>query len=112
MDQLDFKIFKALGYRPYGPNAGDLSRLSPWVIAKKVGADGKTVKLRLNKMKKSGFIKYFQIYPNYRLFGISDSAYAFRLDDVLDKNEIIDRCSLVDGVTEIHNFIGPFLCID
>jgi DNA-binding Lrp family transcriptional regulator len=112
MDQLDFKIFKSMGYRPYGPNAGDLSRLNPWVIAKKVGADGKTVKTRLNKMIRSGFIKYFQIYPNYRLLGINDSAYAFRLDDVLDKNDIIDRCSLVDGVTEIHNFIGTILCID
>lgn len=112
MDQLDFKIFKSLGFRPFGPNATDLSRLNPWVIAKKVGADGNTVKLRLSKMKKSGFIKYFQIYPNYRLLGIIDSAYSFHLDDVLEKNEIIDRCSLVDGVTEIHNFIGSFICID
>jgi DNA-binding Lrp family transcriptional regulator len=112
MDQLDFKIFKSVGYRPFGPNAGDLSRLNPWVIAKKVGADGSTVKLRLKNMKKSGFIKYFQIYPNYRLLGINDSAYSFQLDNVLEKKEIIEKCSLVDGVTEIHNFIGSFICID
>ena len=112
MDQLDFKIFKSIGYRPFGPNVGDLSRLNPWVIAKKVGADGSTVKLRLNNMKKSGFIKYFQIYPNYRLLGINDSAYSFQLDDVLEKKEIIEKCSFVDGVTEIHNFIGSLICID
>jgi DNA-binding Lrp family transcriptional regulator len=112
MDQLDFRIFKSIGFRPFGPNAGDLSRLNPWVIAKKVGADGSTVKTRLNKMKKSGFIKYFQIYPNYRLLEINDSAYSFQLDDVLEKKEIIEKCSLVDGVTEIHNFIGRIICID
>ena len=112
MDQLDFKIFKSIGFRPFGPDAGDLSRLNPWVIAKKVGADGSTVKLRLKNMSKSGFIKYFQIYPNYRLLGINDSAYSFQLDDVLEKKEILEKCSLVDGVTEIHNFIGRIICVD
>ena len=112
MDQLDFRIFKSLGYRPYGPTSGDLSRLNPWVIAKKVGADGNTVKLRLSKMKRSGFVRYFQIYPNFRLLGVSDVAYLFHVGDVLDKYEIIEKCSLVDGVTEIHNFIGNHVCID
>ncbi len=63
-------------------------------------------------MKKNGFIKYFQIYPNYRLLGVTGSAYLFELDDVLEKYEIIDKCSLVDGVVEVHNFIGSNICID
>ena len=46
LDELDFKIFKAIDFRPYGENAGDISRLNPWVIVKKVGADGYKVKLR------------------------------------------------------------------
>jgi DNA-binding Lrp family transcriptional regulator len=112
MDQLDFKIFKSLSFRPFGPTAGDLSRLNPWVIAKKVGADGNTVKLRLKKMKKGGFIKYFQIYPNYRLLGTNGGAYLFQAHDVLEKYEMIDKCSLVDGVVEIHNFIGSNFCVD
>jgi DNA-binding Lrp family transcriptional regulator len=112
VDDLDFKIFKSVEFRPFGPAAGDLSRLNPWVIAKKVGADGNTVKLRLGKMKKSGFIRYFQIYPNFRLLGMQGAAYLFQARDVLEKNEVIGRCSLVDGVTEIHNFIGPSFCID
>jgi DNA-binding Lrp family transcriptional regulator len=112
LDELDFKIFKSVGFRPFGRTAGDLSRLNPWVIARKVGADGNTVKSRITKMKKAGFIKYFQIYPNYQLLGITGSAYLFPLDDVLEKYEIIDRCSLVDGVVEIHNFIGSNICID
>jgi DNA-binding Lrp family transcriptional regulator len=112
LDDLDFKIFKAIEFRPFGPAAGDLSRLNPWVIAKKVGADGNTVKLRLAKMRKSGFIHYFQIYPNFRLLGMHGVAYRFEVRDVLEKNEIIEKCSLVDGITEIHNFIGRDICID
>lgn len=99
-------------FRPFGPNSGDLSRLNPWVIAKKVGADGNTVKLRLGKMKRSGFIRYFQIYPNFRLLGLHGAAYLFQARDVLEKNEAIRSCALVDGVTEIHNFIGANFCID
>jgi DNA-binding Lrp family transcriptional regulator len=112
MDELDFKIFKAIEFRPFGQSSGDLSRLNPWVIAKKVGADGSTVKQRLDRMKKSGFIHYFQVYPNFRLLGVQGVAYEFQLRDVVEKKEVIDRCALVDGVTEIHNFIGPSICID
>lgn len=113
MDQLDFKIFRTLGLRPSGNQRGDSNRLNPWIIAKKLGVDGNTVKLRLTKMKKSGFIKYFQIYPNYHLLGIGvDSAYLFELDDPERKNAIISQCALVDGVTEITNFVGNEVCID
>jgi DNA-binding Lrp family transcriptional regulator len=112
LDDLDFQIFKSIEFRPFGPHSGDLSRLNPWVIAKKVGADGNTVKQRLAKMKESGFIRYFQIYPNFRLLGVRGAAYVFLIPDVLQKREVIENCSLVHGVTEIHNFIGPHICID
>jgi AsnC-type helix-turn-helix domain len=105
MDQLDFKIFRTLGLRPSGNQRGDSNRLNPWVIAKKLGVDGNTVK--------SGFIRYFQIYPNYRLLGIGGgSAYLFELDDPERKNAIINQCALVDGVTEITSFVGNEVCID
>ena len=113
MDQLDFKIFRTLGLGPSINESGDFNRLNPWVIAKKLGVDGNTVKIRLAKMKKSGFIRYFQIYPNYRLLGIGGAAaYLFELDDPGRKNAIINQCSLVDGVTEITNFVGNQVCVD
>jgi DNA-binding Lrp family transcriptional regulator len=113
MDQLDFKIFRTLGLGPSVNESGDFNRLNPWVIAKKLGVDGNTVKIRLAKMKKSGFIRYFQIYPNYRLLGIGGAAaYLFELEDPGRKNAIINQCSLVDGVTEITNFVGNQVCVD
>lgn len=112
MDQLDLKIFRTLGFRPFGEESGDLSRLNPWVIARKVESDGNTVKRRLSKMKKSGFIRYFQLYPNLRLLGLRGAAYLFDVGDVVRKYDVIQRCSLVDGVIEIHNYIGGQVCID
>ena len=112
MDQLDFKIFRILGFRSHGNEAGDFNRLNPWVIAKRLQVDGNTVKARLAKMKKSGFIRYFQIYPNYRLLGISGGSYLFELDDPERKNAMINQCALVDGTTAITNFVGNEFCID
>lgn len=112
MDLLDLRIFRSLGILPYGGEATDLSRLKPWVIAKKLGVDGSTVKTRLRRMEKNGFIQYFQVYPNFRLLGIHGVAYVFELGDVVTKPEVLERCALVDGVTEIHNFLGTLLCID
>ena len=113
MDQLDLKIFRILGAGASGNESGDFNGLNPWVIARKLGVDGNTVKQRLAKMKKSGFIKYFQIFPNHHLLGIAGgSAYLFELDDPGRKNEVIDQCALVDGVTEITSFVGNQVCID
>ena len=112
MDLVDLKIFRSLGFLPYGYDAADFSRLNPWVIARKIGVDGSTVKLRLKRMEENGFIHYFQVYPNFRLLGIQGAAYVFDVGDVLRKSEIIEKCALVDGVTEIHNFLGTLLCID
>jgi DNA-binding Lrp family transcriptional regulator len=112
MDKLDFKIFRTLGIRPYGHEAGDFNRLNPWVIAKKLGVDGNTVKHRLAKMKKNGFIRYFQIYPNFDLLGIRGAAYLFEIDEPERKNDVITQCTLVDGVTEISSFVGNEICID
>ncbi len=112
MDLLDLRIFRSIGFLPYGADSADLSRLNPWVIGKKLGVDGSTVKLRLRKMVEEGFIQYFQVYPNFRLLGIHGAAYVFDVGDVLRKSEVVERCALVDGVTEIHNFLGTLLCID
>lgn len=112
MDDLDVQIFRTLGTFPFGEETSDISRLNPWVIARKLGANGRTVKLRLNRMQKYGFIQYFQIYPNFRLLGLSGAGYGFDVGNVRKKYEVIESCSLAEGITEIHNFMGGNVCIE
>ncbi|MCL4519144.1 MAG: Lrp/AsnC family transcriptional regulator [Thaumarchaeota archaeon] len=112
MDQLDIRIFRTLGLFSFGEETYDISRLNPWVIAKKIGANGRTVKLRLKRMQKSGFIQYFQIYPNFRLLGLGGSGYVFNVANVKKKYEVIDSCSIAEGITEVHNFMGENVCVE
>lgn len=112
MDHLDVRIFKSLGVLSYDQDSCDFSRLNPWIIAKKLGANGRTVKLRMRKMQQCGFIDHFQIYPNFRFLGLNATAYGFEVGDVVRKYEVISDCSLSDGINEIHNFIGTKVCIE
>ncbi len=112
MDSLDIRIFRSLGILSYDHESCDFSRLNPWVIAKKLGANGRTVKLRMHKMQESGFINHFQIYPNLRYLGLNAAGYVFEVGDVVRKYEAISNCSLSDGINEIHNFIGTKVCIE
>lgn len=101
-----------MGFRPYGPNAGDLSRLDPWSLGRTLGVDGKTIKLRIRKMEKQGFIQYYQIYSNYSLLGVEGLAYILEVSDLQAKYEAIEKISLLDGVVEIYNFFGNTFCVD
>lgn len=101
-----------MGFLPFGPHAGDINRLDPWKIAKELGFDGKTVKVRIRNMEKQGFIQYYQIYPNFRLLGVEAAAFFFEAPNIDAKNEAIRKASLIDGVVEVYNFIGNTWCID
>ena len=111
MDRLDIQIFRSFGCS-FGQESGDVSRLRPWVIARRIGANGRTVKLRIDKMHESGLIDHYQIYPNFRFFGLQGVAYMFGAEDGATKRELIDNCSVADGITEIHDFVGPAVCIE
>ena len=112
MDLVVLRIFRWLGFLPYGEGSTDVSRLNPWVIGRKIGVGGATVKARLRRLRESGFIGHFQVYPNFRILGIQGAAYVFDVGDVRRKHDVIEHCALVDGVTEIHEFLGTRVCID
>lgn len=110
LDALDFQIFRAMGFMPFGPG-GVEGKINPWRIAEKLGVDGNTVKLRLRRMEKLGFIKYYQVYPNYRLLGVEGVVYLFDAPQVAAKYEAIQKTKLVDGIVEVHDFFGGTFCV-
>lgn len=86
--------------------------MDPWAIAKELRVDGKTVKLRIRRMEKIGFIKYYQIYPNYRLLGLEgEAAYIFEVRDMEAKYKAMEKVSLLDRVDYVFNFLGNALCV-
>jgi len=112
MDSLDLKIVREMGFRPYGSHPQNLEAFKPSYLAKRTGVEPETVKARLAQMEKSGFIQFYQVYPNFRHLGLQGSAYLFRVPDDDRKAEAIQKVEPIEGLVEIHNFLGPEMCVD
>jgi DNA-binding Lrp family transcriptional regulator len=84
------------------PSAADLG--------KKLGMDKKTVRVRVNHMEESGFIKYYQATPNLALFGMRViSLFRFEALNLSTKNAIVDHLHEVPRLVESSDYLGPFL---
>ena len=112
MDSLDLKIVREMGFRPYGSRPQDPEAFKLSYLAKRTGVEPETVKARLARMESSGFIRFYQTYPNFRHLGLQGSAYLFRVPDDDRKAEAIQKVEPIDGLVEIHNFLGPEMCVD
>jgi len=112
MDSLDLRIVREMGFRPYGSRPQNPEAFKPSYLAKRTGVEPETVKARLARMEASGFIRFYQVYPNFRHFGLQGSAYLFRVPDDDRKAEAIQKVEPIDGLVEIHNFLGPEMCVD
>jgi len=112
VDSLDVKIIRTMGLRPYGHSPQALDHLKPSFIGAQLGVEPETVKARLLRMEEAGFIRFYQLYPNFRHLGLLASAYLFRVPDEDRKSEAIRRIEPIDGLVEIHNFLGAEMCVD
>jgi DNA-binding Lrp family transcriptional regulator len=84
------------------PSAADLGR--------KLGLDKKTVRVRVNRMEESGFIKYYQATPNLGLFRMRIiSLFRFEALNLSTKNAIVSHLHEVPGLVEASDYLGPFL---
>lgn len=112
MDSLDLRIVREMGFRPYGARPQNPEVFKPSYLAKRTGVEPETVKARLARMEESGFIRFYQVYPNFRHLGLQGSAYLFRVPDDDRKAEAIQKVEPIEGLVEIHNFLGPEMCVD
>lgn len=112
MEPLYLKILRNIGLKPYGNFPQDPNVFKPTHLAKRIGVNPKTVKAHLARMEKIGFIRFYQVYPNFRHLGIEGSAYLFRIDDEDRKVRLIQEVEPIEGLLEVHDFIGPELCVD
>lgn len=112
MDAKDVRILCELAFREMGSRAFTPRPLSPAGIAKKLGLDEKTVRLRVKKMEQGGFIKYYQVTPELALFGLKCTAlYRFEAMNIATKYAVVQYIQGVPGVVQAFDYLGPTLSI-
>ncbi len=112
MDPLDLKIVRTMGIRPYGHRPQDLEALRASYLARRLRVEPETVKAHLARMEASGFIRFYQTYPNFRHLGFASAAYLFRVPDDDQKAAAVERVRAIDGLVEVHNFLGAEMCVE
>ncbi|HLE96798.1 MAG TPA: winged helix-turn-helix transcriptional regulator [Candidatus Thermoplasmatota archaeon] len=111
MDALDVRILRVMGVRPYDRRPKDPEVLKPPHIARELGLSVNTVKERIARMEADGVIAAYQIVPNFRHLGLAAYAHKFRADPSR-KDAAVRAAAALDGILEVHDFIGPSLCVD
>lgn len=106
MDRNDVLIFCEMGFK-YLDYPGKIRRPSPKAIGKKLGLAERTVRLRIRRMEREGFIRYYEAIPNLSLFGLPLACfYSFHLEDIRKKQYALQQLQKADKVIEITDMIG------
>lgn len=112
MDKLDIRILRAMGIRPYGRDVQSPDAFRPAYLARKAGTTTVTAKDRLARMEALGVIRGYQVYPNLRHLGLSAGGFQFHVQDENAKERALADLRGLEGLNELHNFVGPNLCVD
>jgi len=97
MDNLDVKIFLAMEAQHYIMPSGMTRQVNLRSMAKHLGVDSDTVRARIKKLENS-FIKYYQVYPNFRAFGLRCVVSGLFFSDPGTKKETLEKLRLVEEV--------------
>ena len=110
MDSTDVRIFCEMAFMDPTYEEFEERHPSAAELGKKLGLDKKTVRVRVNRMEESGFIKYYQATPNLALFGIRViSLFRFEALNLSTKNAIVNHLHEVPRLVESSDYLGPFL---
>lgn len=112
MDGLDVRILRVMGVRPYDRRPKDPELLRAPRIARELGTTVNTVKDRIARMEADGVIAGYQVVPNFHHLGLQAGAHKFRIVDEERKDEAVRVARGLDGILEVHDFMGPSLCVD
>jgi DNA-binding Lrp family transcriptional regulator len=112
MDATDVGILRAMGIRPYERTPKPLDALQPARIARVTGFSVNTVKDRIARMTEAGIIAGYQAVPNLRHLGMQGKAYHLRFASDAAKDKAMPRIMAVDGLLEVHDFLGQGACVD
>jgi DNA-binding Lrp family transcriptional regulator len=91
LDAKDVRIFCEIAFKGLDYDSFTDRRVSPLAIARKLGLDEKTVRMRVKKMEDDRFIKYYQAMPSLALFQLKNiNTYRFEALNIATKHRVIE----------------------
>ena len=112
MDAKDVRIFCEITFKGLDYDSFTDRRVSPLAIARKLGLDEKTVRIRVKKMEDDGFIKYYQAMPSLALFQLKNiNTYRFEALNIATKHGVIEHVRELPFIVEAIDYIGQVVSV-
>ena len=109
MDKLDIALLRELTQAgtvwPANPHLSSSHR----AIARKLGVSAGTVRNRVLRMTRSGFLQGIRVYANPGVLGLLSGSYTLETPPGSRRGETIARLSQVEGIVFFENFHGSLL---
>jgi DNA-binding Lrp family transcriptional regulator len=112
LDATDVRIFCEMAFLEQNYVEFGERRPSAAKVGKKLGLDEKTVRARVGKMERSGFIKYYQAAPSLALFGMRHvSVFRFEALNLATKHALAKGLHDVPRLVESSDYLGLFIAV-
>ena len=112
MDQLDIHILRELLQpQPVFPIRPGLDP-SYRTMAKVLGVSEGTVRDRVSKMRSSGLVSGSKVFLHPGLLGLQTEMYSAEISPSLEKEEVVAKLRLVEGVVIVENHHGSFMGVN
>ncbi len=98
--ELTINIMKELSLTPSQWNV----KRSYSQVAKKLGIDEETARIRIQSLRESGFLLGWRLIPTAHLIGRESSILVLELEDIEAKDRAISQIGRIDGVVLIQSF--------
>jgi len=109
LDRLDVRILREL-YQAHTAWPARPGLATPYrAIARRLDAAPGTVRNRLQRMLRSGFLRGISLYPNPNLLGLRTGSYAIEVPSPTEKESVVERLTRAEGVMFVENFRGPLI---
>jgi DNA-binding Lrp family transcriptional regulator len=106
LDDLDIRILRELN----GPGPPQWNvRESFTAIARRLGVDEETVRLRVARLRDRGVVPAWRIAVNPRLLGYEETGLDLEVEDEPVKPEVLSVLRTLPGITQVADFQGPGL---
>jgi DNA-binding Lrp family transcriptional regulator len=106
LDDLDIRIVRE--FNSPGPPQWNV-RESFTAVARRLGVDEETVRLRVARLRDRGVFPSWRIAVNPRLFGYEETGLDLTVEDEALKPRMLSRLRSLPGITQIADFQGPGL---